>query len=636
MQVADSATVLGDFSGGSLVHFGDTTRMRREGGSWVMNATAADGTHRDFPVRYTFGVRPLQQYVTELPGGRFGVLPPAWDARPRAAGGQRWLDLRPGEPIRPGDELFWTHPSQIWNHQCAQCHTTGWRKDYQVRTDSFASGWSEIGVGCEACHGAGSAHVAQARAGTWRDSAFGLPVAFRQRTGVTYGWDRAGNRPVRSTAPPAFRAETETCAACHSRRATMWDGDPPGGPLLQTHRLTLLGAPFYFADGLIREEVYEYGSFLQSRMYAAGVTCSDCHEPHNLRLRADGNALCGSCHLAARYDAPSHTMHRAGTRGSACVDCHMPTRTYMQVDVRRDHSLQVPRPDLTVSAGSPNACQLCHAARGPEWAARAVARTFGPNRPPRVPSVEAFTLGNLGHPAAESLLMRVARSPAPAIVRATALEYLVRYQDPRSLEVVQEGLASPEPLVRLGALAALARMPALERLSFAVPLLRDSVRAVRLDAAATLAGIPAERLAPRERDALSDALAEYRASELRNGDQPWSWLNLGLIAAQQGDAAGADSAYRAALRRDTTFIPALVNLADLYREQGRDGDGEPLLQRARQLAPRSPDVRYALAMLLVRRQRYREAELELIAASFLAPNDRRIAQALEALQKRSK
>ena len=612
MAEATPQSVNAVFSG-IMTHLGDTTELFRQGGHWYENAQGPDGRHADYPVAYTFGVHPLQQYLTRFPRGRLQVLPAAYDTRPEAQGGQRWFHLYPDDTIPPGDELHWTGRAQNWNHMCAECHVTGYRKGYVAATDSFDTRWSELGVGCEACHGPGAEHVRQAElasrggqpGGRWTDStSFGLRVTFRERRGVAWRWDSTAHHPARSVAPGAFRTEVETCARCHSRRSAMTDDYRPGKPLLDTHRPDLLMAPMYFPDGRIREEVYEYGSFLQSRMYARGVTCSDCHDPHDQHLRAGGNGVCLQCHLASRFDAPAHTKLRRGAPGSACVDCHMPPRTYMVVDVRRDHSLRIPA-DTTAR------------------------RHAGPSARPDVAA--AFTLAEQGSPAAESALVSIARADVAPIVRATALAYLARYAF-SSLDVIHAGLVAPEPIVRFGALQALDGFEPLARLSLAVPLLSDSLRVIRMEAAELLAGVPAARLAPAERSALQAALAEYRAAQRFNGDQPWAHLNLGLVDIEQGDAAGADSAYRTALRLDSTFVPAYVNLADLYREQGRDSDGEPLLRRAAALAPNNPDVHYALGLLLVRARRYEEAERELAASAALAPGDRRYAEALAALR----
>src|SRR5262249_38939425 len=170
-------------------------------------------------------------------------------------------------------------------------------------------------------------------------------------------------------------------------------------------------------------EVYEYGSFIQSRMFRAGVTCSDCHEPHGLRLRADGNAVCAQCHLPAKFDTAAHHHHAPATEAARCVSCHMPSRTYMLVDPRRDHSFRVPRPDLSAAIGTPNACSGCHRNQPPRWAADWIGRWYGPSSPSRrahfAPALDAGRRGLLT--ASKDLAALVSDPAQPAIARATAL-----------------------------------------------------------------------------------------------------------------------------------------------------------------------------------------------------------------------
>ena len=637
MRPATDSAVQGDFRDRRLVYYADTMRFARVGDRPTVTLTGPDGRPASYPITHTFGAYPLQQYLVAFPRGRYQALPVAWDTRPDSAGGGRWFHLNPDEPIRPGDELFWTGTALNWNYMCAECHSTDVRKNYVVATDSFATTWSEIDVACEACHGPGSRHVAgeptiflvkrPPRSGR------GLAVRFDERAGVTWAWDSAARRPRRSVPPRALRPEMDACARCHARRSEVWGDYVPGRPLLDTHRPSLLEPTLYFADGQIDGEVYEYGSFLQSRMFRAGVTCSDCHEPHSGKVRARGNALCAGCHSPARYDVPAHHHHRAGEAGSACVDCHMATRTYMVVDVRRDHSMRVPRPDVAARVGAPDACTACHRDRGTRWADDALAAWYGPQRATGFHFGDAFALARRRDPGAEDALMRVVGDTGIGPwVRASALAALGAVLTPRGLAAVTPWLAAADPLVRFGALQALEGVPPASRLALAAPLLRDTVRVVRMDAASVLAPAPRDRFTAAERDAFERAVDEYRASQAFNADQPWAHVNLGVLASDLGDVAGAEAAYRAALRADSGFVPAYVNLADLYRALGRDAEGEPLLRRAVAIAPAAAPAHYALGLLLVRQGRLSEALVDLRRAAELQPDDSRFAEALRAAE----
>ncbi|MGH7286891.1 MAG: multiheme c-type cytochrome, partial [Myxococcota bacterium] len=415
MQEANAETVLGDFGSTRFEHFGSTSTFFRRDERYFVNTEGPDAARADFEIEYTFGVAPLQQYLVRLPGGRLQALNTAYDTRPRAAGGQRWFHLYPDEAVPAGDVLHWTKPSQNWNAQCAECHSTNLRKGFDLAKDSYATSWSDLDVGCESCHGPGSRHVAWADAAARGDAPdehdLGLTLRFRESSPAR--WVFAEGASIAHREPPlATQRELETCAPCHARRSTLREGRRAGEPLLDTHRPALLGPGLYEADGQMRDEVYVYGSFVQSRMYTAGVTCSDCHEPHSLALRAEGNALCAQCHRPEVFDAPAHHHHAAGSAGAQCIACHLPARTYMGIDVRHDHSFRVPRPDLSVSIGTPNACNDCHTHRSPRWAADAAKRWFPSGRSGTPHYGVALDAGRRGLPGAEPALAGVAEDPA--------------------------------------------------------------------------------------------------------------------------------------------------------------------------------------------------------------------------------
>jgi tetratricopeptide (TPR) repeat protein len=627
MQEATAATVLGDFAGATFTYNGITSRFTVRDGKYVVRTDGPDGRLGDFNVAYVFGVYPLQQYLIGLPGGRYQALSIAWDARPKAAGGQRWYHLYPDEKVTHGDVLHWTSFSQNWNAQCATCHSTNLRKGYDRASNTYTTTWSEMDVSCEACHGPGSAHVTWAarRQGSTTPVAvgaadMGLTVMLRERRNVEWAMQMSTGIAQRRPAPGSARPELEICAPCHSRRAERMDAHLPGQPFLNSYRPSLLSEGLYRADGQMQDEVYNYGSFLQSKMHAAGVTCSDCHDPHSLAQKATGNAVCSQCHLPSTFDVTTHHGHEAGSPGASCVACHMPTETYMGVDARHDHSFRIPRPDISERFDVPNACTRCHTARSAAWAAAALDRWRGANWRRRPHFAEAFALARLGRADAAGPVAAIASDPRqPAMVRGSALELLEQLDGGR-LEASLDALAADrEPLVRMAVAQALQRLEPAARARVGGRLLEDPMRVVRMNVASVLAGEAASWLPEPHRRALERDLTESEVSERFNADRPESYLNLGLLEERRGNPAAAIAEYEASTRYAPWFLPSYVNLAELQRRSGDEAAAEQTLRRALAAAPRDASVLYALGLSVYRQQRPAEAVALLGEAATSAP-----------------
>jgi tetratricopeptide (TPR) repeat protein len=622
MQPATEKSVLGNFANARFSSAGITSTFYKRDGKFFVRTDGRDGKPAEFEIKYTFGVAPLQQYLIAFPDGRLQALSIVWDTRPKDQGGQRWYHLYPKEKIKAGDPLHWTGLQQNWNFMCSECHSTNVLRNYDEKTDTFKTSWSEINVACEACHGPGSAHVQWAHQRE-RTGANGLVVHFDERAGARWVIDATTGNATRSAARTSSK-EIETCAYCHARRAQVWEPHTPGKPLADTHVPALLSAGLYEADGQMRDEVYNYGSFLQSKMQARGVTCSDCHEPHSGTLRAPGSGVCSQCHAQTKYATPEHSHHTASGAQIGCPECHMPVRTYMGIDRRHDHSFRVPRPDLSVTLSTPNACNDCHKDKSAKWAAAAVESWYGPQR-------KGFqTFGAALHAAREGqrqarklLLQRIEDSAQPAIARATAFQELAPYLTDTSVSDLQRGVLDADPLVRLGALRAFATLPADRLWGPLHQLLSDPVRALRIEAAGYLAGAAPSELPAEERAALDSAVQEYIAAQRINADRPEAHLNLGLLYAQRHDAVAAEAQYRRALVLDPGFVPAAINLADLYRALERDADAERVLRDILARAPRDASAHHALGLLRVRAKRQAAALEELALAARIDPGTAR-------------
>jgi predicted CXXCH cytochrome family protein len=625
MQEASESTVLGDFNNAKFRHYGVESTFFRRDGRFMVRTDGADGRLADFDIRYTFGVWPLQQYLIGFPGGRYQTLGIAWDSRTRNEGGQRWFPIYPNEKMDHTDQLHWTGLYQNWNLECAACHSTNLKKGYDAASNTYNTTFSEINVACEACHGPGSRHVnwaKQARAPYPPQGDKGLVV-------LKTNWKDAWKFPAADAEhaqrdKPADAAAMNTCAACHARRSTIAESVTPGALLEDTHRLALLTPPNYYPDGQQREEDYVWSSFLQTEMVQKGVTCMDCHDAHTLKLRAEGNALCTRCHSAARFDTDKHHFHKAGTTGAQCVECHMPGQNYMVVDARRDHGIRVPRPDLSPSLGSPNACTQCHTGRKPEWAAGAMDKWYGKtwrNRPQYGTTLHAAE--TQGAKALPSLLALAGDPAAPAIVRATAATLAQPYVSLGSLPALRNLLAHTDPTLRIAVLGLLEPFEPAVRAQAAAALLASPVRGVRIEAARILADVGDDRFSPEQRSNRDKAMNEYVESLRLDFDWPAANVAFGNLRMRQGRPEEAVAAYERALSLDARFAGAYVNLADAYRQQQRESDAERVLRRGLALLPRGADLHHALGLLLVRKGDKAAALKELATAAKLAPDNAR-------------
>ena len=633
MDHATEKSVLGDFNDANFDYYGVRSRFFRKDRKFLVETDGPDGKLAPFEVKYTFGIYPLQQYLIEFADGRVQALSIAWDSRTKAQGGQRWFHLYPNEEIKHDDILHWTKLNQNWNFMCAECHSTGVQKNYDAANDRFHTIFAEISVGCETCHGQGSRHVAWARDqqrwwpfGKHEDNSEGLAVRFDERSDITWRRDPSTGNPQRNFTPPGLRKEVETCGLCHARRAEFSEDWVPGRWLSDTHVVSELSRGLYFADGQMQDEVYNYGSFKQSKMFAAGVTCSDCHDPHSDKLKVSGDGVCLQCHAPERYAAAAHSRHEAVNPPVRCASCHMPTRTYMVVDSRHDHSLRIPRPDLSVKLGTPNACNDCHTDKSAQWASSAIERWYGPNREGFQHYGDAFHAAWSDQADAAALLASVAADRnAPAFARASALTDLAPSLSPSNGNLARAGLSDPDPMLRIGALDMLESVPANRIWPLASPLLSDPSRGVRIRTASLLAVVPTANQPPEDRERFERAADEFIAARRLNADRPESRSALGSFFAKRGRPAEAEAEYKAALRLSPPYGPAAINLADLYRSLARDADGESVLRAAIAAAPQDATLPYSLGLALVRLKRSDEALDELRKATELDPGQARYA-----------
>ena len=275
----------------------------------------------------------------------------------------------------------------------------------------------------------------------------------------------------------------------------------------------------------------------------------------------------------ATFDTSAHHHHAAGSKGAECTACHMPTTNYMVVDPRHDHSMRIPRPDRTLSLGTPNACNQCHADKTPSWASEAIKSWYPSPKLGYQGFAEAFDLADRAAPGAQAALTTVVEDTSQsAIARASAVARLGPFLSPKSLAVIAQAVKDSDAKVRMGAIAALANAGPLARLTLLAPLLADEARIVRMDAARGLAGAPEQHLSSEDRTRFESAIAEYIAGQRFNAERPEAQVNLANLYLARGQGGEAEAALLKAIEIDPSFVPAPITLAELRRSQGQESE----------------------------------------------------------------
>ncbi|WP_414705446.1 tetratricopeptide repeat protein [Pseudomonas sp.] len=567
MQSANEHSVLGDFNDHTFVGQRARTHFQRKADGFWVSTTGADGQPADYPVAFTFGVEPLQQYLLALPDGRLQAFDVAWDTQK-----EQWFELYPDQQIEHDNALHWAGPNQNANFMCLECHTTGFKRNYDPLTDRYASTWQALGVGCQSCHGPAAGHLEWLKRPTEK-AGYGFSSAAVD--------DSAGR-------------EAEVCGRCHSRRAALSDGYQHANRMMDDYLPSILSPVLNEIDGKIKDEVFEYGSFVQSRMYAAGVRCTDCHNPHSAELRTTGNALCTQCHnpsgqaarpgidssglISKNYDSPEHHRHQQETVAAQCISCHMPARHFMVKDQRHDHSFSVPNPAQALKLGHGDACLGCHTEMPLARLQTQFKQLFSnPQSRDNGYASTLFAARHGGEGALAAVLEQLQREDLPAIRRATLLAELYRYPSQRTLRSILQALAHSEPQVREVAVSSLAAL-APERLQMQAlsPVLQDPVRAVRIAAAWQIAQLPQTgRAAPA---GFEQAIREYEQGQRSLRERPEANVNLAMLYQLDGRTKDVEPALREALKRDRRYQPARILLAQWLESQGDAQAGIKLLE----------------------------------------------------------
>ncbi len=620
MDTAIAETVLGDFNNAEFTRNGFTSRFYSRNGKYYVYTKGPGGVPGEFQIAYTFGVRPLQQYLVPFPGGRLQCLQITWDTEQK-----RWYHLADyvysGQDIPPDDWLYWTNNGQNWNAMCAECHSTNLRKNFDPHTKIYNTTWSEIDVSCEACHGPGSEHS------RWAD------IDEKKRPYVN------NYALMVPTSNISSQKLVDQCAYCHARRTSLDNLVYPRDQVFDIISPQLPIAPYYYHDGQILEEDYVYGSFTQSKMHKQRVRCTFCHDAHSLKLKFDDNRLCYQCHVKEKYSGYKHHFHKLpgeegaalviedGNKivpvgeGSKCIPCHMPGKHFMGVDYRRDHSMRIPRPDLSDKLGTPNACVHCHTDQTNAWAAEYTQKWYG--KPTRYHFGETmFRAANNDTTVVTDLLWLINDENAGGIVRAAGVYYLGMY--PGNNNKLREKLSDENPIVRREAVRNFTPESIEDLVTSVAPLLKDTTRMIRIEAAYKLSGVPMDNFDTTDQILMKRSIQDYIKAMEYSADFSASRHNLGNIYSNIGQTDKAIENYKEAIRIDSLFYPSLMNLAMVYNRTGSNNKALKLLQHVVQYNPELGDAWYSLGLLQSEMGDYDNSIKSLEMAAELMPDRPRI------------
>lgn len=656
-------TVLGDFNAQPFRFSDGVARFTAPGdeeGPYriTVESDESPDRSREYEVQFALGVYPLQQYILETQPGQYQVFALAWDARPAEQGGQRWFETQPGEIADEQNAFHWQQYFQNWNSQCASCHTTNFDKGYRAaaatQSAAYQSSWAEAGVGCEACHGPGSEHIGWARADADDNHSKGLI----KPTVAAPKWTFAEGASIASlaegSASAARHSQVETCAGCHSLRHPLSDTSFSTTDSHWANQFdpTLVNEPLYFADGQIREEVFVYGSFTQSKMYQAGVVCSDCHNVHSGAVKgfdsesiasSANDAVCAQCHRADIYAVPTHHHHPIDSEAARCVTCHMPERTYMQVDPRRDHSFHKPAPALSQLLGTPNVCTDCHSERDNAWAADQIEIWRGDTDNPASDwdfahwQLQAASAASTDRAAVEQQRYRLLASSTTPVMKKAMLLASMPIDNADAYQSLIQRLNDAAPEVRLAAINRLAEFDPASRENLLVPALNDEIKAVRLAATLALADLMQNKNFSK-RFLLQQRVNQFIATYQQHPDLLHSQVKLAMLYQRTGNLVKSVKAYQRALLMVPDYLLAMINLADVYRMQGNDPAAEKQLLKAIDTAAQAAAdgvtsattagtafdrqaamAHYALGLLYARSKDYSRASDNLAQAARLDP-----------------
>jgi tetratricopeptide (TPR) repeat protein len=625
MDTVSVKSVTGNFNNTTFTaENGYTSKFYMRDGRYFVFTKGEDGVEKEMEITYVFGIRPLQQYLIETDKGRLQCLPIAWDLQQND-----WFSLVDslyhGQKIESDNWLYWTNNGQNWNGMCAECHTTNYHKGYNMETKEFHTTYSDINVGCETCHGPASIH------NKW------AAIDEKERPEIENTGFHQKTHGLNS------QELINQCGYCHARRTSFGDNDHANDHYMQNWVPQLLHDRYYYTDGQILDEDYVTGSFIQSKMFRHGIKCTDCHDPHTNKTKLKGNQLCHQCHIPNDYEEKHHFHKKTGGignptvngyydneqgDGTQCVDCHMSGANFMGVDFRRDHSFRVPRPDLSIRNGTPNACNQCHKDKSNEWSVETIEKWYGHKlEHENTVMFNAFADARKGDYEIVPILINevLKQDSINEIYRATAVAYLGRFSTVDAMKAIETSLTNTNPLIRHTAVINYENPDKSAFIKKLSPLLSDSIKAVRIAVLQKISIYPTLKFDPRYDREYQKALDEYRSAMEHTSDFPSSMYNLANLSIKEGDDSTAINMLKESLRIDNMFYPSSVTLSILLSRNGNPAEAKKVLEDA---VGKSPDLfegYYYLGLISAEEKNNKKAVEYLTKALDIQPYNDRVA-----------
>ncbi|NTW60208.1 MAG: tetratricopeptide repeat protein [Nitrospirae bacterium] len=557
----------------------------------VVLGTGQKGTTK-YKIEQVLGGKNVYYFLTPFPKGRLQTLPLAYDVNKKewfdtAASGMRHF---PGG--EQGQAVDWREYPYTFNTACYSCHVSQLSTNYDQKTDTYHTTWTEPGINCETCHGSAIEHNRIAKA-------------------TPKGQPLPDLRIIRTKTMTKVQ-RNDLCSSCHAKASPLTLEYKPEERFYDHFDLFTLEDPDFYADGRDLGENYTLTSWSMSPCAkSGGIDCMHCHTSSGrYRFKREKfNNACMPCHEAKVSNPTEHTHHAATSEGSKCISCHMPMTAFARMN-RSDHSMLPPTPAVTLVYQSPNACNICHKDKDGSWADTFV-------RQWRTRDYQAPVLKRAGLIDAarkrdwRSLpeMLAYINDPKRDEVFATSLIRLIPpSQDQKVLDTLLAAAKDPSPLVRGAAVQALGLIPTTESLQSLVEATGDEYRLVRVRAAAGIAAFPKMNAPPAYQKQLKKANDEYLASITARPDQWTSHYNMGNYQLNRGEAKKAVASYQTAMKLDPQAILPMVNISLAYAQLGEGEKAEKSLQKALKLAPDNAAANFNMGLLKAEKNDPKAAE----------------------------